>query len=64
MWVCRRILRISGEDRVSNEVVLGRMNNGCLLTKILQGKVFGKRVPGRCKISWLKNLRIWFSKTN
>jgi len=34
-----------------------------LLKSILQGKVFGKRGPGRKRISWLKNLRTWYSKT-
>jgi len=34
-----------------------------LLKSILQGKVFGKRGPGRRRISWLKNLRTWYSKT-
>jgi Reverse transcriptase (RNA-dependent DNA polymerase) len=27
---------------------------------VLQGKVLGKRGPGRRRISWLKNLRTWF----
>lgn len=34
-----------------------------LLQLILQGKVYGKRGPGRRRISWLKNLRTWFSTT-
>jgi hypothetical protein len=34
-----------------------------LLKVILQGKVFGKRGIGRRRISWLKNLRKWFSTT-
>jgi len=34
-----------------------------LLKSILQGKVFGKRGPGRRRISWPKNLRTWYSKT-
>lgn len=34
-----------------------------LLISILQGKVFGKRGPGRRRISWLKNLRTWFTTT-
>lgn len=34
-----------------------------LLKSVLQGKVYGKRGPGRRRISWLKNLRTWFSKT-
>lgn len=34
-----------------------------LLQCILQGKVDGKRGPGRRRISWLKNLRTWFNKT-
>lgn len=32
-----------------------------LLQLILQGKVFGRRGPGRRRISWLRNLRTWFS---
>uniref|UniRef100_A0A8D9AE48 Uncharacterized protein n=1 Tax=Cacopsylla melanoneura TaxID=428564 RepID=A0A8D9AE48_9HEMI len=35
----------------------------CLLKTILQGKVYGKRGRGRRRISWLKNLRTWFSQT-
>lgn len=34
-----------------------------LLQVIIQGKVQGKRGVGRRRISWLKNLRTWFSKT-
>lgn len=34
-----------------------------LLQLILQGKIFGKRGPGRRRISWLQNLRKWFSLT-
>lgn len=34
-----------------------------VLQRILQGKVLGKRGPGRRRISWLKNLRSWFSMT-
>lgn len=34
-----------------------------ILQRILQGKVLGKRGPGRRRISWLKNLRSWFSMT-
>uniref|UniRef100_A0A8D8MAZ5 Uncharacterized protein n=2 Tax=Cacopsylla melanoneura TaxID=428564 RepID=A0A8D8MAZ5_9HEMI len=34
-----------------------------LLQKILQGKVHGKRGPGRRRISWLKNLRTWYNQT-
>jgi hypothetical protein len=30
---------------------------------ILQGKVLGEGETGRKWISWLKNLRTWFSKT-
>jgi len=31
-----------------------------LLKSILQEKVFGKRGPGRRRISWLKNIRTWY----
>jgi hypothetical protein len=31
-----------------------------LLRLIMQGKIQGKRNPGRRKISWLRNLREWF----
>lgn len=34
-----------------------------LLQLILQGRVKGKRGPGRRRISWLKNLRTWFNTT-
>lgn len=34
-----------------------------LLQRILQGKVVGRRSPGRRRISWLKNLRTWFAST-
>jgi len=34
-----------------------------LLQRILQGKIPGRRGPGRRRISWLKNLRAWFSMT-
>ncbi|CAG9839537.1 unnamed protein product [Diabrotica balteata] len=34
-----------------------------LLQATLQGKIFGKRGPGRRRTSWLKNLRIWFNIT-
>lgn len=34
-----------------------------LLKSNIQGKVLGKKGPGRKRISWLKNLRTWFSKT-
>uniref|UniRef100_A0A6P7FCB0 Uncharacterized protein LOC114328569 n=1 Tax=Diabrotica virgifera virgifera TaxID=50390 RepID=A0A6P7FCB0_DIAVI len=34
-----------------------------LLQLIWQGKVEGKRGPGRRRISWLKNLRTWFNTT-
>uniref|UniRef100_A0A8D8XEP5 Craniofacial development protein 2 n=1 Tax=Cacopsylla melanoneura TaxID=428564 RepID=A0A8D8XEP5_9HEMI len=34
-----------------------------LLQCILQGKIAGKRAPGRRRISWLANLRTWFGKS-
>ncbi|CAH2267750.1 jg15167 [Pararge aegeria aegeria] len=34
-----------------------------LLQLIVQGKVAGRRRPGRRRISWLKNLRQWFGKS-
>ena len=34
-----------------------------LLQLVLQGKIPSKRGPGRRRISWLKNLRTWFSTT-
>lgn len=34
-----------------------------LLQLIMQGKIKGKRGPGRRRISWLKNLRQWFGMT-
>ena len=30
-----------------------------LLRLIIQGKIEGKRGPGRRKISWMKNIRLW-----
>jgi len=59
-------------DRVTNEAVLQRMSNKAkleyfaqvmrnpkyeLLHNIIQGKVEGKRGPGRRRTAWLKNLR-------
>lgn len=35
-----------------------------LLQTILQGKIPGKRSVGRRRISWLKNIRSWTSKTS
>lgn len=35
-----------------------------LLQSILQGKIPGKRSVGRRRISWLKNIRTWTSKTS
>lgn len=35
-----------------------------LLQCILQGKIAGKRAPGRRRISWLANLRAWFGKSS
>lgn len=35
-----------------------------LLQTILQGKIPGKRSVGRRRISWLKNIRAWTSKTS
>lgn len=35
-----------------------------LLQNILQGKIFGRRGPGRRRTSWLKNLRTWFQKSS
>ena len=32
-----------------------------LLQLIIQGKIDGRRKPGRRKTSWLKNLRQWFN---
>ncbi|KAI5708614.1 hypothetical protein M8J77_026131 [Diaphorina citri] len=35
-----------------------------LLQQMLQGKIDNKRGPGRRRISWLANLRIWFDKSS
>lgn len=35
-----------------------------VLQLVMQGKVFGRRGPGRRRISWLKNLRQWFGITS
>uniref|UniRef100_A0A8D8T8A4 Craniofacial development protein 2 n=1 Tax=Cacopsylla melanoneura TaxID=428564 RepID=A0A8D8T8A4_9HEMI len=35
-----------------------------LLQQILQGKIAGRRPPGRRRISWLANLRTWFNKSS
>ena len=34
-----------------------------LLHLVLQGKICGKRGPGRRRISWLKNLRQWYNRS-
>lgn len=43
--------------------IMRNENRYGLLQQILQGKVNGRRGPGRRRISWLKNLRTWFSMT-
>jgi hypothetical protein len=35
-----------------------------LKVSLLQGKIDSKRGPGRRRISWLDNLRIWFDKSS
>ncbi|KAI5720263.1 hypothetical protein M8J77_004231 [Diaphorina citri] len=35
-----------------------------LLQLIIQGKIDGRRGPGRRRISWLHNLRKWTGKTS
>ena len=35
-----------------------------LLQLIVQGKIQGKRKPGRRRTSWLKNLRQWFGASS
>ena len=35
-----------------------------LMRLVVQGKVEGKRGPGRRRTSWLKNLRQWSGKTS
>ncbi|CAG9839630.1 unnamed protein product [Diabrotica balteata] len=61
MWLYRRILKIP----YNSSGILCEMNPDMLLLQaILQGKIFGKRGPGRRRTSWLKNLRIWFNTTS
>ena len=43
--------------------IMRNENRYVLLQKILQGKVYGARGPGRRRISWLKNLRTWFNQS-
>lgn len=31
-----------------------------ILQLVMQGRIFGKRGPGRRRISWLRNLKQWF----
>ena len=83
MWVCRRLLKISWTEHVSNERVLRRMGQGRSLLReikkrktsylghvyrggnyeflrlIVEGKVEGRRGPGRRRCSWLRNVRDW-----
>lgn len=35
-----------------------------LLQNIMQGKIAGRRAPGRRKTSWMKNLRDWFDMSS
>lgn len=35
-----------------------------ILQSILREKIYGKRIPGRRRISWLQNLRIWFGSNS
>jgi len=35
-----------------------------ILQAILQGKIYGKRGPGRRRKSWLHNLKEWFGKSS
>ena len=35
-----------------------------LLHLIIQGKIQGRRLPGRRRTSWLKNLRQWFNQSS
>ncbi|CAH1285836.1 unnamed protein product [Diabrotica balteata] len=44
--------------------VMRNQHRYSLLQSILQGKVKGKRGPGRRRISWLRNLRTCFKKTS
>jgi hypothetical protein len=43
--------------------IMRNKNRYNFLQCILQGNVKGKRSVGRRRISWLKNLRTWFSMT-
>lgn len=77
-WVDRitnvEVLRRMGKDCDILNTVKGRKleylghvmrneNRYGLLQLILQGKVYGRRGPGRRRISWLQNLRTWFNMT-
>jgi hypothetical protein len=35
-----------------------------ILQAILQGKIYGKRGPGKRRKSWLHNLREWYGKSS
>lgn len=65
------LMRMSKEKEILNTIKVRKLeylghimrneNRYQLLQCILQGKVEGKRSAGRRRISWLKNLRSWFS---
>jgi Reverse transcriptase (RNA-dependent DNA polymerase) len=44
--------------------VMRNQDRYSLLQSIMQGKIKGKRGPGRRRVSWLRNLRTWFGKTS
>lgn len=35
-----------------------------ILQLAIKGKIFGRRGPGRRRVSWLRNLRQWFGMTS
>jgi hypothetical protein len=53
--------------RVRRAITCGKLNElpkWYILKSIIQGKIYGKRGPGRRRISWLQDLRTWYRKTS
>lgn len=76
-WTARitnaEVLRIMKKDtEIVNTIKIRKLqylghimrneNRYTILQAILQGKMYGKRGPGRRRKSWLNNLREWYGK--
>ncbi|XP_045448929.1 uncharacterized protein LOC123657427 [Melitaea cinxia] len=55
------IMRIVKERKLQYFGHIMRGHRYRILQLVIEGKIEGKRRPGRRKISWLKNLREWFN---